>query len=652
MHYAPQHANQSQAGPALAPQGHAGQNWADGFTADKGKSREWGNEFETSRGSPLQATPRTASPSVAPWQRQNVVSPGPSMYHSPMPYQPMFQQTTHQHMMHQYQPAPQRMREPTHAPPPIPQEKQATQSPDIVKAYEAELVEERQELESRADIPQDELARTAQALVDQLKEENLMKSDPKLANSEFVRLLRGLGSGDIKVQEGDQNAVGDEVVGDGAKFVNSAGADWAADFMSTEDFGKSASEAGLQQTWERGVQDNIAMRDGMGATQQRRKSVHFDEDKPMVADTHVAGAGQDWEEQLDDDDFDTELLRHFNGGPRVHETQPTIAETQQNEMWEHAETDWDEMIRQHSQPPAPEEYLFHRSNPYANGGPIVREMSPTTMGVLELEAAVQQSPRDGSAWFALGLKQQENERDDAAIRALARAVQLEPDMRSAYLALAVSYTNEARDELAMSALEKWIELGGGGVNETPGLTVQERQGRIIERLIDIARQRPDDLDPDVQVALGVLFNSSEEYHKAEDCFTAALEARPDDWVLYNRLGATLANSGRSHEAIKFYHRALALHPNFVRAQFNLGISYINLAQYRLAAQCILDAIRLQHADITEGYGEGYGEGVPSVKGVTSDALWSTLRMACLHLQRPDYVTAANNHDLSGFPLEL
>jgi len=121
-------------------------------------------------------------------------------------------------------------------------------------------------------------------------------------------------------------------------------------------------------------------------------------------------------------------------------------------------------------------------------------------------------------------------------------------------------------------------------------------------------------------------------------------------VLYNRLGATLANSGRSHEAIKYYHRALALHPNFVRAQFNLGISYINLAQYRLAAQCILDAIRLQHSDVTEGYGaESAGH---YTKGVTSDALWTTLRMACLHLQRPDLLTLANHKDLAGFPFEI
>ena len=38
-----------------------------------------------------------------------------------------------------------------------------------------------------------------------------------------------------------------------------------------------------------------------------------------------------------------------------------------------------------------------------------------------------------------------------------------------------------------------------------------------------------------------------------------------DWLLHNRIGATLANSGRSNEAITHYEKALSLHPNFVRA---------------------------------------------------------------------------------------
>lgn len=80
------------------------------------------------------------------------------------------------------------------------------------------------------------------------------------------------------------------------------------------------------------------------------------------------------------------------------------------------------------------------------------------------------------------------------------------------------------------------------------------------------------VDPDVQVGLGVLFYSNSAYDEAKDCFQTALDSRPNDVMLWNRLGATLANGGKPEEAIEAYQRALELRPTFTRAIYNLSVS--------------------------------------------------------------------------------
>jgi peroxin-5 len=65
-------------------------------------------------------------------------------------------------------------------------------------------------------------------------------------------------------------------------------------------------------------------------------------------------------------------------------------------------------------------------------------------------------------------------------------------------------------------------------------------------------------DGDVHTVLGVLYNLSREYDKAIDSFQTALKLKPRDYSLWNKLGATQANSARSGDAIYAYQQVFYL----------------------------------------------------------------------------------------------
>jgi peroxin-5 len=158
--------------------------------------------------------------------------------------------------------------------------------------------------------------------------------------------------------------------------------------------------------------------------------------------------------------------------------------------------------------------------------------------ILELEAAVQRNETDSRAWYDLGVKQQENEREHKALEALQRAVNLDPTYLSAWLALAVSHANNNNREGALEAISFWVsknteyksavEKFHGSYPPNPQNTLTQRYSRLIQCLISLATSDTNGkIDADIQIALGILLNTNEEYDKAQDCFRTALAVRPD-----------------------------------------------------------------------------------------------------------------------------
>ena len=272
------------------------------------------------------------------------------------------------------------------------------------------------------------------------------------------------------------------------------------------------------------------------------------------------------------------------------------------------------------------DYLFEEENifqavgdPFSEGVKIMEEGGNLSLAALAFEAAVQKDPSHILAWNMLGSAQAQNEKEAPAIRALEQALKLDPSNLEALMGLAVSYTNEGYDATAYRTLERWLSVKYPQIVAPDELSRAADVGftdrhqlheKVTNQFIRAAQLLPDGerMDPDVQVGLGVLFYGDEEYEKAVDCFSAALAStesgttnqRQQVHLLWNRLGATLANSGRSEEAIAAYEKALTLNPNFVRARYNLGVSCINIGCYEEAAQHLLGALSMHRVVEREG----------------------------------------------------
>jgi peroxin-5 len=270
-------------------------------------------------------------------------------------------------------------------------------------------------------------------------------------------------------------------------------------------------------------------------------------------------------------------------------------------------------------------YLFEqtnpftdRSDPYAEGVEIMDSGGNLSLAALAFEAAVQKNPDHVDAWVRLGAAQAQNEKEVPCIRALEHALTRDPDNLEALMALAVSYTNEGYESSAYRTLERWVsvkypQVVTGPLDAQKEIGFTERialQQKVTDLFIKAAQLSPsgESMDPDVQVGLGVLFYAADEYEKAIDCFSAALasteagvvNSKQNMHLLYNRLGATMANSGRSEEAIVAYEKALEFRPNFVRARYNLGVSCINMGVLPEAAGHLLGALEMHRVDELEG----------------------------------------------------
>lgn len=247
------------------------------------------------------------------------------------------------------------------------------------------------------------------------------------------------------------------------------------------------------------------------------------------------------------------------------------------------------------------EYL-HNPNAYEIGCILMENGAKLSEAALAFEAAVQEDSEHVDAWLKLGEVQTQNEKEINGICALEECLKLDPSNLEAMKNLAISYINEGYDVSAFTMLNRWAETKYSNLlDSNEGITISNEEERfalnakIRRQFLQIANRLPR-VDPDVQLCLGLLFYADSEFDKTIDCFKAALSVNPNDELMWNRLGASLANSNRSEEAIQAYYKALQLKPSFVRARYNLAVSSINIGCYKEAAEYLLSALKMHEVE--------------------------------------------------------
>ena len=287
---------------------------------------------------------------------------------------------------------------------------------------------------------------------------------------------------------------------------------------------------------------------------------------------------------------------------------------------------WSRIWSQEAAKPAG--YAFEDENPFAESvDPFSEAQTCISTGdvpqaILALEAEVQKHPDNSEAWRLLGQLHAENDDDGKAIAALLRCYEIDPYNLDSLLALGVSCTNELEEQKALEHLKSWLQNNPEYMG-IPAPAIVDREG--VKGMYAHA-ETINPSDPDVCMAIGVLCFMSRNFDEAAEAFTRAIEQRPADHSLWNKLGATLANKGDADQALAAYHKALELKPSYVRAWVNLGIAYGNIKDYERAARFYLCALALN----------------------PNNHVWSYLTSTFISMERPDLLRKLELRDPMAF----
>ena len=300
----------------------------------------------------------------------------------------------------------------------------------------------------------------------------------------------------------------------------------------------------------------------------------------------------------------------------------TVSTDKFEQVWNDV-MEYSELLRRQSvYKPSSENKFKDVANAYEIGIEILKQGGKLADAIECFESAVQQDENHIEAWVQLGLCQIKNENEWQGITALENVTkQQETNMFKDYngrnidvtIELATCYINVGMDLMAFKLFDEWINKNydkwaadfqrhqDSRMFDSEDMDDEERS--INQKLMDkysfVSQRNPLVAnDKGYQLISGLLSYCLDDYDNNVISFQRALELDSSDEILWNRLGATLANHGKYKDAVHAYKEALRIKPSFVRARYNLGISLMNVGWFKESVECFLSCCKLQTGEDT------------------------------------------------------
>ena len=185
---------------------------------------------------------------------------------------------------------------------------------------------------------------------------------------------------------------------------------------------------------------------------------------------------------------------------------------------------------------------------------------------------------------------------------------------------AVASFNEGQSAMAVKNLLDWVLTKGAGMEGFDSVDKEKIDNKeLISLYLKVTEKFPN--DSKALEILGVLYNVAGDRQAASEVLNKACQLSPNDSTLWNKLGATLANSGRPEEAIKSYTVAIELNKTYIRVRVNHGIALGDQKKPIEATMQFLEALRIGS--------------IADKSWFANMAAWSHLQRAIFALDRPD-----------------